>query len=98
MMTAAKLSIRGDWKSVEARFHLVRGLALRSWRQFFASFAVKKNLTAKKAKDSQTTQNKFLGHVANCILPVLEAANALPLICGCATVLSSGPLPGVTLQ
>ncbi len=33
----------------------MRGLALRSWRQFFASFAVKKNLTAKNAKDSQRT-------------------------------------------
>src|SRR5947208_6330648 len=98
MMTAAKLSIRGDWKSVEARFHLVRGLALRSWRQFFASFAVKKNLTAKNAKDSQTTQSKFLGQGANCTLPVLETANALPLICGCAPLLSAGPLPGVTLH
>jgi hypothetical protein len=39
----------------------VRGLALRSWRQFFASFAVKKNLTAKNAKDSQRTQSKSLG-------------------------------------
>src|SRR5438094_8963168 len=64
-MTAAKLSIRGDWKSVEAEFHLVRGLALRSWRQFFASFAVKKNLTAKNAKDSQRTQSKSLGQGAN---------------------------------
>src|SRR5439155_9950420 len=61
MMTAAKLSIRGDWKSVEAQFHLVRGLALRSWRQFFASFAVKKSLTAKNAKDSQRTQSKSFG-------------------------------------
>jgi hypothetical protein len=34
---------------------------LRSWRQFFASFAVKKNLTAKNAKDSQRTQSKSLG-------------------------------------
>ncbi len=65
MMTAAKLSIRGDWKSVEAQFYLVRGLALRSWRQFFASFAVKKNLTAKSAKDSQRTQSKSLGQGAN---------------------------------
>ena len=40
----------------------MRGLALRSWRQFFASFAVKKNLTAKNAKDSQRTQSKSLGH------------------------------------
>ena len=40
---------------------MVRGLALRSWRQFFASFAVKKNLTAKNAKDSQRTQSKSFG-------------------------------------
>jgi len=32
-------------------------LALRSWWQFFASFAVKKNLTAKNAKDSQRMQS-----------------------------------------
>jgi hypothetical protein len=44
---------------------LVHGLALRSWRQFFASFAVKKNLTAKNAKDSQRTQSKSLGQGAN---------------------------------
>jgi hypothetical protein len=36
----------------------VCGLALRFWRQFFASFAVKKNLTAKNAKDSQRKQSK----------------------------------------
>ena len=39
----------------------MRGLALRSWRQFFASFAVKKSLTAKNAKDSQRTQSKSFG-------------------------------------
>ena len=41
--------------------------ALRSWRQFFASFAVKENLTAKNAKESQRTQSKSLGQGANCI-------------------------------
>jgi hypothetical protein len=30
------------------------------WRQFFASFAVKKNLPAKNAKDSQRKQSKSL--------------------------------------
>ena len=35
-------------------------------RQFFASFAVKKNLTAKNAKESQRTQSKSLGQGANC--------------------------------
>src|SRR5437667_12493732 len=74
MMTAAKLSIRGDWKSVEAQFYLVRGLALRSWRQFFASFAVKKSLTAKNAKDSQRTQSKSFG----------KARTELGALLGCA--------------
>src|SRR5438876_8880030 len=41
------------------------GLALRSWWQFFASFAVKKNLTAKNAKDSQRMQSRSLSQGAN---------------------------------
>ena len=35
-------------------------MALRSWPQFFVSFAVKKNITAKNAKDSQKDAKQVL--------------------------------------
>jgi hypothetical protein len=53
----------GSRRPVEAQFHVVRGLALRSWRSSLRAFAVKKNLTAKNAKDSQGC--KSLGQGAN---------------------------------
>ena len=50
--------------------------ASRSWRRFCASFAVKKHLTAKNAKESQSAQSK----------PWARGAETEPVTIRCDTV------------